>query len=145
MHGFVREVLAEKGDQVLSVPVGATVRDAVHHMNASGVGALVVLQLDDLVGVFSERDVLRRVVDAGRDPDRTRVSEVMSSPVLTIDYDTRMTDAMSMMTKHRVRHLPVVHEGRLVGMISIGDLLRRATMTLEAEVASMADYITGRS
>ncbi|MDZ7728177.1 MAG: CBS domain-containing protein [Dehalococcoidia bacterium] len=141
--GFVREVLADKGSQVHTVPVGGTVRDAVHEMNAAGVGALVVVQLGDVAGIFTERDVLKRVVDAGLDPEFTRVAEVMSAPVRMIRPETRVSDAMDAMTRSRIRHLPVVRDGQLAGIISIGDLLRWVTQYQQADLAQMAEYITG--
>lgn len=143
MYGFIHDVIAEKGGQVLTVPLQATVRDAVRHMNDAGVGALVVLQGEKLAGIFTERDVLRRVVDQGRDPDRTRVAEVMTSPVVSIRPSLPTDEAMQMMTRQRVRHLPVMLEDRLVGMISIGDLLRWVSKSQEADIATMADYIKG--
>lgn len=143
MYGYVRDVLAEKGNAVHTVPVGATVRDAVQQMNASSVGSLVVMQLGQIVGIFTERDVLKRVVDPGLHPAVARVGEVMTSPVLTIDPGTRITEAMELMTGRRLRHLPVIAEGELVGMISIGDLLRRVTHVQQEDIESMTDYITG--
>lgn len=143
MYGFISDVIAEKGGQVLTVPVHSTVRDAVRQMNDAGVGSLVVLQGERLAGIFSERDVLRRIVDQGRDPDRTRVAEVMTAPVVTIRPSLPTDQAMQMMTRQRVRHLPVVLEDRLVGMISIGDLLRWVSKSQEADIATMADYIKG--
>lgn len=143
MYGFIHDVIAEKGGQVLTVSVQATVREAVREMNDAGVGSLLVLQGEKIAGIFSERDVLRRIVDKGRDPDRTRVAEVMSSPVVTIRPSMPTDEAMQMMTRQRVRHLPVVLEERLVGMISIGDLLRWVGKSQEADIETMADYIKG--
>lgn len=143
MYGYVRDVLLEKGNAVHTIPLGATVRDAVHHMNAYGVGALVVLQLGDMVGIFTERDVLRRVVDAGLHPSVTRVADVMTAPVLTIELGTRVGDAMELMTEHRCRHLPVVENDELVGMISIGDLLRWVTRVQLNDIKYMTEYISG--
>lgn len=145
MYGFIHDVLAEKGGQVLTVPVGATVREAVRQMNDVGVGSLVVLRNDRLAGIFSERDVLRRVVDQGRDIDRTRVAEIMTSPVITIRPSMPADEAMQMMTRERVRHLPVVLGDELAGMISIGDLLRWVSKSQEADIAHMKDYIVGAS
>lgn len=143
MYGFIHDVIAEKGGQVLTVSVQATVREAVREMNDAGVGSLLVLQGEKIAGIFSERDVLRRIVDKGRDPDRTRVAEVMSSPVVTIRPSMPTDEAMQMMTRQRVRHLPVVLEERLVGMISIGDLLRWVGKSQEADIETMAEYIKG--
>jgi CBS domain-containing protein len=143
VYGYVREVLAEKGSAVHTIPVGATVREAVREMNAHGIGALLVLRTDEVAGIFTERDVLRRVVDAGMDPNKTRVADMMTSPVFTITSATRVADCMEMMTERRCRHLPVVDDGQLVGMISIGDLLRWVTRVQQEDIEQMTEYITG--
>lgn len=145
MYGLVRDVLAEKGREVYAIGPRATVRQAVQRMNEHGVGALLVLDADRPVGIFTERDVLRRVVDAGRDPDSTLVEDVMSSPVVTVRPETTVREAMEMVTKLRHRHLPVVEAGRVVGMVSIGDLLRWVTYYQQREIEHMTDYITGRA
>jgi CBS domain-containing protein len=143
MYGYIRDVLSEKGGAVHTIPVGATVREAVQQMNDSSVGSLVVLQLGQIVGIFTERDVLRRVVDTGLHPGVARVSDVMTAPVVTIDPGTRVTEAMEMMTNNRMRHLPVIDGGELVGMISIGDLLRWVTRAQQDDIESMKEYIIG--
>jgi CBS domain-containing protein len=145
VYGYVRDVLAEKGSQVFTVSLDATVREAVAKMNARGVGALVVSEFGEVAGIFTERDVLRRVVDPGLDPNITRVRSVMSSPVRMITLSTRVADAMETMTRERVRHLPVMAGGELAGMISIGDLLRRVTRTQEDSITHMTEYIIGRA
>jgi CBS domain-containing protein len=144
MFGHVSTVIAEKGKQVYVVAPGTTVRAAVRDMNDHGVGALVVAERGVPVGIFSERDVLRRVVDKGLDPETTRVRAVMTRDLIVVRPETRVDEAMELMTRHRVRHLPVVEHGKLDGMISIGDLLRRVTMLQEAEIDHLVDYITGR-
>lgn len=145
MYGLVRDVLAEKGHEVYAIGPRATVRQAVQRMNEHGVGALLVLDDGRLVGIFTERDVLRRVVDAGRDPHTTLVAEVMSSPVVTIRPETSVRGAMETITKLRHRHLPVVESGNIIGMVSIGDLLRWVTYYQQREIEHMTDYITGRA
>jgi len=145
MYGYVRDVIADKGNAVYTIPLGVTVRDAVHLMNAHHVGALVVMHLGTIAGIFTERDVLLRVVDRGADPDATRVATVMSAPVRTVEPGTRVADAMATMTRERLRHLPVGVDGELAGMISIGDLLRQVTRTQEDSIVHLTDYITGRA
>lgn len=144
MYGFVSSVLAEKGRQVYTIQPAATVADAVRQMNEKGIGALLVVDGERPVGIFTERDVLRRVVDADRDPALTRVAEVMTRNPVTIGPDWHVEEAMQLMTSHRFRHLPVLEDGRLVGMISIGDLLRWVTIHQEDHIRQMTDYITGR-
>lgn len=144
MYGLVSTVLAEKGSQVYVVAAGTSVRAAVGEMNDHGVGALVVVDRGRPIGMFTERDVLKRVVGQGRDPDTTRVREVMSRHLVTVGPETRIDDAMATMTERRLRHLPVVAGGRLAGMVSIGDILRRASQRQEEEIRQLAGYITGQ-
>ncbi len=144
MFGFVSSVLAEKGRQVYTVARGASVAEAVREMNEKGIGALVVLDGDRPIGMFTERDVLRRVVDADKDPAVTRVSSVMSRNVTTITSTTHVADAMALMTSRRFRHLPVIDDGVLLGMVSIGDLMRWVTLHQEDQIRHMTEYITGQ-
>lgn len=143
MYGFVGAVLSEKGRQVHSVNGDATVRAAVRAMNEAGIGALLVMKQDDVAGMFTERDVLRRVVDAGRDPNTTRVREVMTHDLVVVAPSTRIEEAMALMTEHRCRHLPVMDNGVLVGMVSIGDMNRWVSMNLESDLQRLTEYITG--
>jgi len=144
MFGFVSSVLAEKGNQVYTVGRGVTVADAVREMNEKGVGALLVMDGREPVGIFTERDVLRRVVDADKDPALVRVSAVMTRNPVAISPGARIEDAMSLMTERRFRHLPVIADGQVVGMLSSGDLMRWITMNQEEYIRQMTDYITGR-
>jgi CBS domain-containing protein len=146
MYGFVSDILADKGTGVFVVSPGVSVREAVGLMNAYGVGALVVLEKGGIAGIFTERDVLKRVVDRGRQPELTQVCEVMTQDVLTVAPEMPLTDAMALMTMQRVRHLPVVDDGgNLAGLVSIGDLTRRVSMSQAHELDQMVDYITGRA
>jgi CBS domain-containing protein len=144
MFGYVSALLSEKGRQVYTTKKSAPVAEAVREMNDKGVGALVVMEAGRLVGIFTERDVLRRIVDADRDPALTKVAQVMTRDPFTIDIGARVDDAMATMTQRRFRHLPVVEQGEVVGMISIGDVLRWVTLSQEEQIKAMSDYITGR-
>jgi CBS domain-containing protein len=144
MYGFVRDVIAEKGSQVFTVGPSTTVRDAVREMNEHGVGAVLVIRGTQPVGIFTERDVLRRVVDTGMNPAETRISDVMTSNLVTVTPNTPVDQAMGMMTRLRCRHFPVIDDGSLAGMISAGDLMRWVQVNQEAEIDRMAGYITGR-
>ena len=97
-----------------------------------------------IAGIFTERDVLRRVVDADRDPALTKVAAVMTRNPATIQISAHVSEAMNLMTDRRFRHLPVVEDGSVVGMLSIGDILRWLTMQQEDEIRHMSDYITGQ-
>ena len=120
----VSHLLAEKGREVWSIEADQAVLAAIQVMADRHVGALPVLRDGDLVGIVSERDYARKVVLLGRSSSDTRVAQIMSSPVRTVASDATVQYCMELMTEHRIRHLPVVDSGRLVGMISIGDCVR---------------------
>lgn len=143
MYGFIRDVIADKGGHVYTIPVGATVQDAVREMNLHGIGALLVLRLGHPAGIFSERDVLRRVVDAGMDPRNCRVEDVMTTDVISVTPETPVDHAMEMMTRMRCRHFPVFDGDDLRGLVSIGDLMRWVHLSQQAEIGHMTNYIRG--
>jgi CBS domain-containing protein len=141
----VADIVADKGDRVYSLKPGASVIDAVDEMCHWHVGAILVC--DDYgrpVGMFSERDLMERVVLRRRDPIATNVDEVMTREVACIDCDTTVNEAMAIMTQRRCRHLPVMEDGRVVGMISIGDLVRNASRHQEYEIRLLHEYIMAR-
>jgi CBS domain-containing protein len=137
-------VLERKGRQVHAVEIDATVLEAVDEMCRAHVGAVLVMDDEMLVGIFSERDLMRRVVLAGKDPAQTPVVDVMTIDVLSITCDTTPREAMALVTSHRVRHLPVVEGRRIVGVISIGDLVRWTIEEREHELAELHGYVSGR-
>jgi len=145
MQGFVSNVLGDKGRQVYAIAPSVTVSQAVDEMNEKGVGALLVVDRDERpLGIFTERDVLRRVVGEGRDPLHTRVADVMTHDLIVISPSMTVSAAMAVMTQSRCRHLPVMDNGRVMGMVSIGDLTRWVSLTQEVEIQHLVDYITGR-
>ena len=144
MLNQLRQVLAEKGGTVHSVPPDATVLDAVREMNRLRVGCVVVMEGDRLVGIFTERDVLTRVVDGGRDPASTPVAEVMSREVVCVGPEITVQQAMAVITEKRCRHLPVMEGDRLVGLVSIGDLTRWVTRHQRFHIQDLVNYITGK-
>lgn len=119
----VRDILARKGSDIISVAPGETALHAAQLMNDRGIGGLVVTDGGRLAGIFTERDILRRVVAQGRDPATTRVTEVMTAPVIACSPDTSLDECAAMMTAKHIRHLPVVSEKGLSGVITIGDVL----------------------
>jgi CBS domain-containing protein len=143
--GTVKEILAKKGTQVWTVGKGATVLQAALLMNDHRVGALVVLEDDRVVGVFSERDVLQRIVAEQRDPARTTVADVMTSDVVCGTLDTSIEEARGAMKNRRIRHLPLVDgERRLLGLISIGDLNAYMADGQELTIHMLHEYLYGR-
>ncbi len=128
---------------VHGIPPNMSVADAVRRMNEAGIGSLLVMLEDEIIGIFSERDVLVRVVDALRDPLSTSVDEVMSTRLVTIGPDALVAEGMRVMTEKRVRHLPVMHGRTLLGIVSLGDLTKAVVQDLEEEVVQLESYISG--
>lgn len=141
----VKDILAEKGSHSLqAVPTDATVLEATRKMNQHGIGSLVVMEGEQVVGIFTERDVLRRVVAAERDPAHTTVGEVMSRQVICVSPDTDLDELSAIMKQKRIRHLPVSREGEVIGMVSIGDLNAYNSSNQEMTIHYLSDYIYGR-
>ncbi len=141
----VRMLLEGKGPQVVAVNRDATVLDAAQLMNQHKIGALVVHDNDQLEGIFTERDVLRRVVAARRDPAQVKVGDVMTSDVIVCEPECSIEDARNIFRTKRIRHLPVVNkQGRLEGMISIGDINAYQLNGQETTIHYLEEYIYGR-
>ncbi len=141
----VREILAKKGSEVLTIGKEATVLDAALLMNERRVGALVVAEEERIVGMFTERDVLRRVVGERRDPATTPVHEVMTVEVVCCTIETTLDEARGAMMNRRIRHLPVVDaDNRLRGLISIGDLNAHQATSQEQTIHLLHEYLYGR-
>jgi CBS domain-containing protein len=137
----VRDILSRKGTDVVSVPPTATVLEAARRMNERCIGGVVVLAEGVLVGIFTERDVLRRVVVPERPPGGTTVAEVMTTPVTTCSSATTVEQCAELMTGGRIRHLPVVDDGVLSGIVTIGDLLAFQVRDQEATIQYMNNLV----
>lgn len=137
----IAAILGDKGADLVSISPDRTVADAVSLLAQRRIGAVPVLDGDRVVGVFSERDVIRCLNDAGAGALDQSVSAVMTTPAVTIGPDDSVLGALSLMTQRRVRHLPVVENGRVVGIVSIGDLVKYRIDRIEAEARAMRDYI----
>ena len=140
----VQQILKQKGKQVWSVTPTMTVYQAIEMMANKGVGALPVLSNGKLIGILSERDYARKVILKGRSSKETPVGEIMSSRVLTVTPDYSVDDCMRMMTHYRIRHLPVVQGEDLVGMVSIGDLVKAIISTQAETIDQLINYIEGK-
>jgi CBS domain-containing protein len=141
----VREILARKGPQVFTTGPGATVLEAALLMNEHKIGSLVVIDDDRVVGIFTERDVLRRVVGEEREPSKTLVGEVMTTELVCCTPETTIAEARGAMKNRRVRHLPLVDDDhRLLGLISIGDLNAYETSDHEQTIYLLQEYLYGR-
>jgi CBS domain-containing protein len=139
----ISALLERKGPTVYAVTPTMSVAEAVAEMNRNCVGCVVVLDGVRLVGVFTERDVLRRVVGTGADPKKARVAQMMTDHVITITPETTVEEAMVLFTEKRCRHLPVVADGRMVGLLSSGDVSRWLTDVHRTEAEHLKNYIAG--
>lgn len=140
----IEAILKEKGREVIKVDPDATVKQAVEVMCERRVGAVLVCDEVACAGIFSERDLMNRVILAGRDPASTPVTDVMTPDVACVEPRTSAGEAMAIMTERRCRHLPVVDGGRVVGVVSIGDLVRRSSQDQEFVIRMLNDYILGK-
>ncbi len=139
---FVNEILKAKGRDVWTVSSDSTVYDALQEMADKNVGALLVVEDDKLVGVFSERDYARKVILHGKASKDTLVKEIMSTEMFWVRPDETVAGCMELMTNMRIRHLPVLDEGRLVGVISIGDVVKAVISEKEFAIQQLEQYIT---
>jgi CBS domain-containing protein len=140
---LLNELLDNKGRAVYSIAPGASVIDAIRTMADKHVGALLVMESQQLVGIVSERDYARKVILLGRSSATTAVREIMSSPVFTIAPDETVDGAMRLMTEQRIRHLPVVRGGKVVGVLSIGDLVKSVIEEQQHTIEDLRSYIRG--
>lgn len=141
--GTVGEILRNKGSTVWSIPPSMTVFDAIQNMADRDVGALPVVRGNDLVGLLSERDYTRKIVLQGKSSKQTTVEEIMARNPNVATPSHSVEECMTLMTANRVRHLPVVADGRLVGIVSIGDLVKWTISAQSAALEQMESYIRG--
>jgi IMP dehydrogenase len=141
----VATILKEKGSNVVhSVSPDETVLEAVKTMCEAKAGAVLVCEGTGACGIFSERDLMTRVILEGKDPNTAAVRDVMTPDVACVALDCPVDEAMAIMTERRCRHLPVVDQGQLVGIVSIGDLVRHESQGHEFAVRMLTDYICGK-
>ena len=140
----VRQLLAQKGSRVETVHPDQTVYEALEKMAEANIGALVVQAEGRIVGILSERDYARKIILVGKASRDTSVREIMSSPVVTIDPAASMEDCMQVMTDRRLRHLPVVEGDRMMGIISIGDVVKTVISEQEFMIEQLQNYIDHR-
>ena len=143
MQSTLKEIISDKGETIHSVAADATVEDAVTKMNQERVGAVLVMYGESLIGIFTERDVLTKVVGRKLDPRMTPLVDVMTKEVLALHASVNVEYAMHVFTKKRFRHLPVTEDGKLIGMVSSGDLTRWVVRDQEHTIDDLTKYISG--
>ena len=139
----VSSLLHHKGSTVWHISPEATVFDAIQLMADKNIGALPVMSHDHLAGVFTERDYTRKIALAGKTSKQTLIKEIISANFVTVTPDESVEECMRLMTEHRIRHLPVVQNEEVVGIISIGDLVNWIISSQDATIAQMENYIGG--
>jgi CBS domain-containing protein len=137
----VRQLLQGKDRAIFSVDPGAPVLEAVRAMAAHHIGSLLVMQGETLLGIVSERDYARKVILLGRSSADTPVRDIMTAPVITVSPDTPVQTCMQIVTDKRVRHLPVVEGGRVIGLVSIGDLVKAVIAEQQQQIEQLESYI----
>jgi CBS domain-containing protein len=141
----VMQILKDKGSDVVTMAANALIADALRTLNERRIGAIVITGArDDIEGILSERDVVNGLADRGAGLLEARISDIMTRHVFTCTPETSIEELMRQMTRRRIRHLPVIRDGRLCGIVSIGDVVKHRLMELETEATTMRDYIGGR-
>ncbi|MDX1516658.1 MAG: CBS domain-containing protein [Woeseiaceae bacterium] len=140
---LVQHLLDGKGRNVIAIEPDASVLDAIRLMAEKGIGSLVVMSGDELKGIVTERDYARKVIIKGRASDTTPVRDIMTSDVITTSPDERVNTCMQLMTTKKCRHLPVLENGKVVGIISIGDLVQAIIADQQEEIHQLEQYIAG--
>lgn len=137
----IARILEGRDTGILTCEAATLVRDAIAILSERRIGALPVIDGNKVLGIFSERDVIYKIAALGSELLDERVSDVMTSPAVTVERDTSALAALSLMTKRRIRHLPVVEDDRLIGFVSIGDLVKYRIDRIESEAEAMRNYI----
>ncbi len=142
--GRVADLIRAKGHDVYTIESGASVYDAVRTMVDHNVGSLLVVDHGEIGGIITERDYLREIVLKGRTSKATEVRAIMTSRVVCVGPNDSIEECMAVMTEKRIRHLPVLENGRLAGLVSIGDVVKQLSKDQRAEIRYLTDYITGK-
>jgi CBS domain-containing protein len=140
----VKDILDRKGHTAWTIGPEAKVRDALELMAKKGLGALVVVEKDDIVGIMSERDYARKVILMGRQSQDTPVKDIMTAEVYGVHLETTAEECMALMTDKHIRHLPVCKEGKLAGVISIGDVVKAIIGQQKVTIENLENYIMGK-
>jgi CBS domain-containing protein len=145
LTGNINSIITQKSAHPLwTIAPEATVFDAISMMADKNIGALLVMRGSELAGVFSERDYTRKIALKGKSSKQTSVGEVLSAPTVTVSPEHTVEECMRLMTEHRVRHLPVLDQGKVAGIVSIGDLVNWIISEQHTTIKQMEDYISGK-
>jgi CBS domain-containing protein len=144
MYATVDAILKQKGSRVWTIPGDVNVFEAIQLMAARNIGALVVVSADKLEGIFTERDYTRKVALYGKSPKDTLVSDIISHQICVASPESTIEECMRLMTTNRVRHLPVLNDEQLVGLVSIGDLVNWIITSQRVEIDQLQNYISGQ-
>ena len=140
---LVKQLLESKDPGVISIAANASVFDAIKLMADKAIGSLLVMNGDELQGIVTERDYARKVIIKGRSSQSTEVGEIMTADVITASTDQTVSHCMNVMTDRRIRHLPVVEDDKVIGMVSIGDLVQAIIADQQEEIEQLEQYISG--
>ncbi len=140
----VKDILGNKGHEVITVSPDAIVYDALKKMAGHNIGAVIVVEDDKVLGIFSERDYARKIVLMGKTSRESKVGEFMQDVVYAVKLTTTVNECMQIMTEKRVRHLPVLEDEKLVGVISIGDVVNKTIQDQNNKINQLEDYIVGK-
>jgi CBS domain-containing protein len=144
MANVVRDLLQVKGNEIWHISPDTAVLEALRFMAAKDVGALLVLQNDQLVGIISERDFVRSIAETGQCLIHSTVQEYMTKEVFTVGLDYTIEECMQLMTQKHIRHLPVLENSQVIGVVSIGDIVKGLIQTKESTIDTLENYIEGR-
>lgn len=140
---LIRNILNQKGSQVFNIGPDETVFEAIKNMASKDIGALLVMEGDELLGIITERDYRNKVILMGRTSKTTPVRDIMSTKLYCVEPSEKVDTCMALMTNRKFRHLPVVEDNKVVGVISIGDLVKAVISKQKVEIHDLKDYITG--
>lgn len=143
MHILLSQILKEKGAKVYTVPPETTALACAQMLNELKIGALIVMDQKNVLGIVSERDLVSEVLADEKDPSNIKVQDIMSKSLHTVNSKMTVQESMKLVTEKRCRHLPVIDDGQLTGLISIGDLTKAVMLELEREISDLTGYIHG--